>query len=67
MSNQGGMFSGRTSLTGPYQLRAVLATTMLAGGALVAGCSSAPATAAPGPATTAPGARDDRARAQVRG
>jgi acid phosphatase len=55
MSNQGGSFSGRTSLTGPYQLRAVLATAMLAGGLLAAGCSSAPAPAAPGPATTAPG------------
>src|SRR5712664_4207998 len=54
MSNQGGMFPGRMSLTGRYQLRAVLATTMLVGGALVAGCSSAPATAAPGPATPGP-------------
>jgi phospholipase C len=54
MSNQGGMFSGRTSLTAAYQLRAVLATTMLVGGALVVGCSSAPATAAPAPTTSAP-------------
>jgi len=45
--------AGRASLAGPYQLRAVVATTMLVGGVLVAGCSSAPATAAPGPATTA--------------
>ena len=49
MSNQGGMFSGRASLTGPYQLRTVLATAMVAGGLLAAGCSSAPATAAPTP------------------
>jgi phospholipase C len=54
MSNHGGMFSGRASLTGPYQLRTVLATAMVAGGLLAAGCSSAPATAAPASATTAP-------------
>src|SRR3979411_1609429 len=57
MSNQGGMFSGRMSLTGRYQLRSVLATTMLVGGALVAGCSSAPATAAPRPAAPGPAPR----------
>jgi phosphatidylinositol-3-phosphatase len=54
MSNQAGKFSGRTSLTGPYQLCAALASTMVVGGVLVAGCSSAPATAAPKPAATAP-------------
>jgi acid phosphatase len=55
MSNQARRFSGRTSLTGSYQLGAVLASTMLAGGALViAGCSSSPATATPRPAVTTP-------------
>jgi len=46
MSNQAGRFPGRTSLTGPYRLRAVLASMMLAGGVLAAGCS-APVTATP--------------------
>jgi acid phosphatase len=48
------MFFGRMSLTGPYQLRAVLATSLLAGGLLAAGCSSGPATAAPAATTSAP-------------
>jgi hypothetical protein len=52
MSNQARRFSGRTALTGPRQLHTVLASVMLAGGALVAGCSSAPGTAAPKPAAT---------------
>jgi len=52
MINQARRFSGRTALTGPRQLRTVLASVMLAGGALVAGCSSAPGTAAPKPAAT---------------
>jgi len=52
MINQARRFSGRTALTGPRQLRTVLASVMLAAGALVAGCSSAPGTAAPKPAAT---------------
>jgi hypothetical protein len=53
MSNQARRFCGRTLLTGPYQLRPVLASAMLAGGILVAACSSAPATATPSPTATA--------------
>jgi phosphatidylinositol-3-phosphatase len=60
MSNQVRRFSGRTSLAEPCQLPAVLAVTMLAGGMLVAACSSPPATtgaaksAAPAPASRPP-------------
>lgn len=54
MSNHVRRFSGRTSLTRPYQLRAVLASTMLAGAALVVGCSSAPGTAPPKPVAPKP-------------
>jgi phosphatidylinositol-3-phosphatase len=54
MRSQPRRFSGSTPLTGPYQLWAVLVSTMLVGGALMAGCSSAPETAAPRPVATAP-------------
>jgi hypothetical protein len=57
MSNQARRFSGRTALTGPCRLRTVLASAMVAGGALVVGCSSVPGTAAPKPAATAPAPR----------
>jgi phosphatidylinositol-3-phosphatase len=45
--------SGRTSLTGPFPRRAVLAGALLAG-ALLAGCSSGPGTTTPAAATSAP-------------
>jgi phospholipase C len=54
MRSQRRRFSGRTPLTGPYQLWAVLVSTVLVGGTLMAGCSSAPETAAPRPVATAP-------------
>ena len=54
MRSQLRRFSGRTPLTGPYRLWAVPVSTMLVGGALMAGCSSAPETAAPRPVSTAP-------------
>jgi phospholipase C len=53
MSIQARRCSGRAVLTGRHQLRAALASVMLAGGVLlVTGCSSAPATAEPGTATS---------------
>jgi phospholipase C len=54
MSIRARRWSGRAVLTGPHQLRAALASAMLAGVLLAVGCSSAPATAEPGAATTAP-------------
>jgi acid phosphatase len=45
MGNQARRFSGRISLAGWHQLPALLAGVTLAGGVLVAGCSSAPVSA----------------------
>ena len=49
MSYQARRCSGRTSLTGPVRVSAGLAGTVLAGGFLLAGCSSAPAGPPPPP------------------
>ncbi len=57
MSNLARWFTCRTSLAGPHRQRAALALKALAGGALVAGCSSAPAGTVPGPAASAAASR----------
>jgi phosphatidylinositol-3-phosphatase len=57
MSNQARWFPRRTSLAGPRRQRARWALTVLAGGALMAGCSSAPAGTVSTPAATAPASR----------
>lgn len=54
MSNQARRLAGRTALTGPHQLRAAVASTLLAGGVLVAGCSTAPASSTPAAVATTP-------------
>ena len=53
MSKHARRRSGRTSLTGPFPRRAVLAGAVL-GGALLAGCSSASGTTTPAATTSAP-------------
>jgi acid phosphatase len=55
MRNQGRWFSCRTSSLASLVLK------VLAGGALVAGCSSAPAAVGPGPAATAQASASERA------
>lgn len=60
MSNQARRLAGRTSPAGSHRLPALLASATLAGGVLVAGCSSgsaaasSPAAAASSPAATGP-------------
>jgi len=53
MSDQSRGVSACTALAGPRQLRVTVASTLLAGGVLVAGCSSAPAAGPPAASTPA--------------